>query len=434
MAYLCYFGDTMKVLLVNPNRYRHPPVIPIGLEYLVGALRAGTHEAEVADLCFTDEPAETLSMALEEYRPDVVGFTVRQIDTCLYRGYEFFLDDVRDLVSLCRGAGLPVVLGGAGFSIMPAQVLSYTGADYGVAGPGERAFTELLDAVENNRRIGPVLDGYRSFFGGEHRFSRVPLDDYDRYFAEQGITGFRTKIGCRGSCFFCTESAKPLVLHEPEAVGEEVAALAVRGCRRFHLCDSELNQDVTHSIAVCDAIRRRTGGVDWALYMKPEPVSGGLFDALAGSGATTITVSIDTLNYPPAAHDRLRRFFDLADERGIKIMVDLSVGYPYETRESTERMFESLEGRPSGSVGVNSYFRLYPGTPLHRLVEDDPGLAPCLLGGTSGGDLVHPVFFRWFTESDIEELTADREAFRIEGRDKATNYQRADKAAGSGYR
>ena len=55
----------MKLLLINPNRYHNPPVMPIGLEYLSGAVTAAGHDVEVLDLCFSDKPMDELSKALQ---------------------------------------------------------------------------------------------------------------------------------------------------------------------------------------------------------------------------------------------------------------------------------------------------------------------------------------------------------------------------------
>lgn len=417
----------VKILLVNPNRYRHPPVIPIGLEYLLAAVKRAGHEAMVLDLCFAGNPAAALTDTLEAYRPGITGITVRQIDTCLYRDNRFFLSDIRDLVTVCRATGTPVVLGGAGFSIMPEEVMAYTGAGYGIRGPGEWALVELLEGLGGGASMPAILDGYSSAPRTAFEPGRETFGDYEPYLVEQGIAGFRTQLGCRGSCFFCTESAKPLLFHAPDSVGREVAALVRDGCDRFHLCDSEFNQELPHCIAVCDAIHRHTGGVDWSLYMKPAPVSAALFDALARSGATMITVSIDTLTHGPDTYGRLRTFFATADERGIRTMVDLSVGYPHESRERTSALLDLLASRPAGTVGVNSFYRIYPGTRLCDQIAGDPSLAPCVLGRPAGTDLIHPLFFRWFTEEEVDEMTAGRNAFRIEGRDKATNYQRAER-------
>ena len=122
----------MKILLIYPNRYHNPPVMPLGLEYLSGAVTAAGHHADVLDLCFSDRPEEELRRALQVLKPDITGISIRQVDTALYRGNQFFLPEIRDYVRVCKEYGSPVVLGGSGFSIMPDKILEFTGAQYGI--------------------------------------------------------------------------------------------------------------------------------------------------------------------------------------------------------------------------------------------------------------------------------------------------------------
>ncbi|MCE5251087.1 B12-binding domain-containing radical SAM protein, partial [bacterium] len=88
----------MKILLINTNRYQKPPVPPLALEYLAGALERSAHEYRVLDLCFADDPVAELDREISGFSPDVAGITVRNIDTVLYNNNEFFLDEIRTFV------------------------------------------------------------------------------------------------------------------------------------------------------------------------------------------------------------------------------------------------------------------------------------------------------------------------------------------------
>ena len=74
----------MNILLINPNSYQNPPVIPIGLEYLLTYLRSEGHSAEILDLCFSNKPIKDIRDHLKEKKYDLIGLTIRNIDTCLY--------------------------------------------------------------------------------------------------------------------------------------------------------------------------------------------------------------------------------------------------------------------------------------------------------------------------------------------------------------
>ncbi|HNR12945.1 MAG TPA: cobalamin-dependent protein [Thermodesulfobacteriota bacterium] len=415
----------MKILLVNSNRYHHPPVIPLGIEYLLGSLTRSRHSAAVADLCFASDPFMELRTALSDHAPDLIGISIRQIDSVLYQNNEFFLDDAAQYTALCHEAGLPVVLGGSGFSIMPHDIMAYTRADYGISGPGEGALIDLLDRLDASLPADRIIDGYQALPGSRYAFARIQAGEYQPYVEADGIVGFRTQIGCTGRCFFCVEGTNRIIFHDPLSVGREVRGLKECGYTRFHLCDSEFNISIDHSVTVCKALIQHAGTICWTLYMKPEPFNHALFTWLKKSGASMITLSIDTLSQTEAAYPQLGRFFSEAAAAGIDVIVDLSIGFPYEPEGSAQRMLEFLDAQPLLSVGVNSYYRVYPGTPLHRHIMLDTQLQGKLIAPREEKGFLYPTFFCRFPEEEVSVLIGGRSKFRVEGLEKATNYQRA---------
>jgi len=135
----------LRILLINPNTMKNPPVIPIGLEYLASALEKHNHEVNILDLCFRSSPIIDLKKLLETENYDLVGLTIRNIDSCIYFNNEFYLPEFKNLVDFIKGYEIPVVLGGSGFSAMPNEILEYLQADYGIIGPGEVSFPKFLE-------------------------------------------------------------------------------------------------------------------------------------------------------------------------------------------------------------------------------------------------------------------------------------------------
>ena len=105
----------MRILLINPNRYRTPPVPPIGLEYLNCALKDAGHESRILDLCFAAAPEDELAAELESFQPRAAGLSIRNIDTAICRNNVFFLDEIKSLVKVIKARRIPTILGGAGF-------------------------------------------------------------------------------------------------------------------------------------------------------------------------------------------------------------------------------------------------------------------------------------------------------------------------------
>ena len=413
------------ILLVNPNQYKKPPVPPVGLEYLSGELKKNNYRTELLDLCFSDNPKHDLINAISLYKPDIVGFTIRQVDTGLYSTIQFLLDDIKKYVDICKVENKKVILGGAGFSIMPEEILDYSGADFGVYGPGTKAICNFMDMLDKNSMPPRVINGFNYFEKGKiHNSYRTFIKDYRKYIDNGAIAGFNTQTGCYGNCIFCTENNKPVIFLNPECVASEINYLLKSGVDRFHLCDSEFNQNIEHCITVCKSIYNTCGKINWTLYMKSRPYSNELFYWLKKSGAELITLSLDSLNDNPDTFDSLAELFALAESNGIKVAIDLSVGIPGEKEDCLEKIAVFLQKQSCVTIGVNAFYRIYPGTPLCNYIKENYGeIKKHLISYSAGSSLVKPAFYNHISVDKLRKIF-NGDKFRMEGFEQTVNYQR----------
>jgi tryptophan 2-C-methyltransferase len=409
----------VKVLLVNTNTVR-PVVAPIGLDYCADTLRAAGHEVALLDLCFSESKDRDISTAME-LTPDVVGVTVRNIDDCYAASKAFFLSGIRDIVfDLKDHTDAPVVLGGIGVSLMPEAVIEYCGADFGIAGEGEAAFPELLEALRGDSgledvnglvwwdEVGPRVNRPR-----EISLDKLPprtrsLVDNARYFAEGGQAGFETKRGCGQTCIYCADPVvrgKRTRLLSPRMVVEELKALLAQGIDHLHTCDCEFNMPLEHAKAVCQAIIE--GGLAerlrWYAYCAPVP-----FDAEAAllfrrAGCAGIDFGVDSGSAEMLR--RLGRLFQPEDlvataaacrEAGIPIMYDLLIGAPGETKETLRESLDLVRRAGPDCVGVSLGVRVFEGTPLAAQVRQQGPLGSNLaLSGAKLDNerLLRPIFY-----------------------------------------
>ena len=128
----------MNVLLVSANRLKNPyAVYPLGLDYVVRALD-DHHQVQVMDLN-AEAGTEALADVLQDTSPDIVGISIRNIDNTDTLDPRGFTGQYRDLAALIRShTTAPIVLGGSGFTIFPAELMALLQADYGIIGEGER--------------------------------------------------------------------------------------------------------------------------------------------------------------------------------------------------------------------------------------------------------------------------------------------------------
>jgi len=413
----------MKVLLVNPNTYMAPPVPPIGLEYVSGSLEQQGHRVEILDLCFSKNPIEAIDTACASFRPDVVGMTVRNVDTVLYHTNEFFLDEIKHFIEHIQAAhGLQVIIGGTGILTNPAGVLDYLNADFAVIGPGEHALNELITAIQSNSATERLLHGS---FHADPSCLRSPRNiDYKKYCDQGGIAGFRTHNGCSSSCAYCIEADAKVFFKKIDSVIAEIKSFAEIGYNHFHLCDSEFNESLDYSIEFCRALKNSGLQIQWAAYMKPSDFSKNLLRLMKDCGVYLITLTVDTWKKCTAYWTDIEKFVFTAKPMGIKVAVDLLAGFPYEKEEETIEALNTLRRIQPDSISVNTYIRLYQTLPITKIIQSDPSLKEFLLGHTEDTTCIKPVFYNHISTEKLRELIGEDPIFRVEGIEKGVNYLR----------
>ncbi|NHI94084.1 MAG: radical SAM protein [Candidatus Lokiarchaeota archaeon] len=419
----------MKVLLINPNQFKNPPVIPIGLEYLATILRNNGHEVEILDLCFSENPKQEIKNVLYDKKFNLIGVTIRNIDSCIYFNNEFFLKDIRTIIQYLKKYEIPIVLGGSGFSASPKEILEYMNADLGIIGPGEEAILKLINDLLESKVNYKILDGWKLGINKDHIFYRGKDFDYSKYIDKDGILGFETQKGCSNSCTFCIEAKTKHHLKEIENVVEEIKYLIKQGYDHFHLCDSEFNLNLEYSINFCKAIIENNLRMKWALYMKPTPYNEDLFKFLKKSSAYLITLSINSDKKEQSLNNYtlndVKSIIEYCKKYKIRLSIDLLIGAPDEPKESIEEMINFLKINRPDSVGVSFYYRIIKITDLGKTILEREDLRKNLSRKImKNDDFLNPLFFNQINLEYVKDLIGNDALFKIEGFEKTVNYQR----------
>src|SRR5208283_3577289 len=141
---------TGKILLVNPNLMK-PIVTPVALDYLGIALKNTGFQVDLLDLSFSADIEDDIKKTFQGNHYILVGITVRNLDDSYYASQDFLLEKTRQIINLIKKyTESPLVLGGAGFSIMPELVLEYCDIDIGIVGEGELALPLLAERLVRN--------------------------------------------------------------------------------------------------------------------------------------------------------------------------------------------------------------------------------------------------------------------------------------------
>ncbi len=408
------------VLLINPNKMM-PPVAPLGLEYIGSFLAQNQVEVDLLDLTWEANAQKAINSRLGTKRYDLVGVSIRNIDDSSFATRDFVLKPAAEIIKYAKKlAGVPVVLGGCGFSIMPETVLEYCGADFGIAGEGEAALLELLNALCAQREFGSI-NGLL-FKKNSKICKNIPLPGKSRshiklfrglidnlkYFAEGGQAGIETKAGCNRSCIYCADplaKGNSIRARDIGQVIDEISFLTEQGIFCFHLCDSEFNIDPCQATELClELIKSKINKkIKWYTYACPRPFSSNLAKLMKEAGCVGINFGADSAD--KKILDNLGRDFipeDIASctqacrEQGIACMVDLLLGGPGETTDTLARTIQFARSLPVDAVGVNAGIRIYPGTVISQIAKREGFAAqnPNLWGKIEQNEkMLEPVFY-----------------------------------------
>ncbi|MBI2877386.1 MAG: cobalamin B12-binding domain-containing protein [Candidatus Tectomicrobia bacterium] len=395
-----------SILLVQTNRERLPqPVIPLGLGLVAAATAQAGHQVKVLDLCFSKDPERELAERLRRRAYDVVGLSIRNLDSSDALRPHSYLEEVRALVrTVRRVTPVPLIIGGAAVSIAPAAMAEYLGADHALTGAGEYALPALLKQWGNG---GPRP---RRVFSGEDpptgASALPPAAGHTalalgRYLVRHRWLPVQTKRGCSFGCIYCTysriEGSVPRC-RSAESVVDELKALRSRfRVNSFELVDSTWNHPVEHAKEICEAIL--SAGLRpnlQSLTLHAGSCDGELLRLMVRAGFCGVGCSPDSASDrmldqlgKGLGSDQLARTIDAVHQASLPGLWFFLLGGPGETEETVAETFRFIRKRlrrRRDIVMITCGLRIYPGTELERRAR-----AEGLLDASH--NLLEPVFY-----------------------------------------
>ena len=384
----------MRVLLVYSNQTRDLLAAPpIGMSYVATATRNAGHDVRFLDLLLSEQPLSDLQSELTDFRPQVVGFSVRNIDNVVHQRLTRHLGELAQMIATVRRASTAkIVLGGPAISVLGATTLDCLDADFAVIGEGEITFPELLSAIEGGRgheHVAGVV--YRK----DHRvvssgLARLPqfgpsgMEQWVRWrdYERRGATwAIQTKRGCPMHCNYCAyPSVEGRAMRRRSAadVVDEIETVSASvGPRTFEFVDSTFNLPSEHSAEICREIIRRGIRVNLtAMGVNPLNVSRELFSLMKRAGFNSMMITPESASDTMLRNlrkgfskEHVRRSAALARDSGISSTWFFMLGGPGETRETVDETVsfveENLDWKNCLSIFMTG-IRVLPGTELAR--------------------------------------------------------------------
>jgi lipid biosynthesis B12-binding/radical SAM protein len=390
----------MKILLISANVTMSPyPIYPLGVSMVASALTRAGHEVLQADFLFQKTSLEAIGQEAAAFQPDLVGISVRNIDNVNLMNEQYYIQNVKNIVSRVREVSrAKVLLGGAGFSLIPELILKETGADYGIVGEGEVLAVEFANNAEKGIYPGTALIGPSSRIPGDRIGSALYDERLLEFYLHSGnIASIQTKRGCTYKCVYCTYpvlEGSHLRRREPEAVVDDIVLLRDRYKTKYiFFVDSVFNDDDGAYLEVIDEMLRRDVSIPWTAFFKPRGLNDEIVERMKKTGFAAAEVGADA-----ACDTTLRKMGksftfsdinecnDLFHRHGIATSHFFMFGGPGETRETAEEGIRNIMSLQKCVIFVFLGIRILPDTPLARLAVKENIIKP-------GDGLLQPVYY-----------------------------------------
>jgi len=298
----------MRVLLVQSYLGdNEAPVYPIGLASLAASLTP-EHAVSLFDPNVSEKPFEGIRERIVSFQPDVVGVSLRNIDSTNKRRVVDYFPLFQQVLSVVRkNSDVPLVVGGSGFSMFAQEIMEREAViDLGLYLEGEETFKGLLqrlDAPESCPSVYFRKEGKILFSGqgpllspAEVKLPRRDLIDPKLYRKNRDAMGVETKRGCPLNCVYCVYgflNGKPYRLRDPEQVVEDIESLAKQGGDRFTFVDSVFNLPREHAASICRLLVERKNRLRWSAWFSEKGMDRDFLQLAKAAGCDHVIFSPD---------------------------------------------------------------------------------------------------------------------------------------------
>ena len=298
----------MKVLLVQSYLGgNEPPVFPLGLACIKAQLT--NHDVRGFDTNTSERPFEELKEVAAGFSPDVVGISLRNIDSTNKRDVVFYYSYLKKAIDVIKEASnARIIVGGSGFSMFAREIMEdEPRIDYGVFLEGERIVPSLLDNISTPESVKGIFyrkDGNVLFSGAGGQVDLNSVSLPDRGFISVGgykdvpeAIGIETKRGCALKCVYCIYgflNGKEYRLRQPKRIVDDIEHLInEKGIETFTFVDSVFNIPLRHAEDICVEIIRRGLKVKWSAWFSEKGLKREFLELVKAAGCKKVILSPD---------------------------------------------------------------------------------------------------------------------------------------------
>jgi radical SAM superfamily enzyme YgiQ (UPF0313 family) len=391
------------------------PVIPVGACMIAETTQNAGHKVRLLDLMFEPDPLNTVQEELKRFKPDVVGFSIRNIDNNDIQSPSFYIKELLPLIdTVKRKIPANIILGGAAVSVMPEALLRYTGASFAVTGDGETIFIKLLERLSEGRSPKD-LPGVSWIEEDIFKSNAQPLStnsyhcwspDFYRWinvkaYRERLTTvPLQTKLGCHFKCIYCTYrkiEGNKYRLSKPEEAVNTIISLASTGFHHIEFVDNVFNSPYDHALSICESLAKINHSASLqSLELNPLFIDDTLITAMERAGFSGIGITVESVSDSVLSGlgkgftaEHVYKAAEVIKRHKIPCVWIFMMGGPNETRETVAETLQFAENyiRPQAVAFFGLGIRIYPGTELESLARQQGVLS------LTPENMLEPVFY-----------------------------------------
>ena len=404
----------MRILLIATNRHNrwmsHEEVrpLPIGLAYVAAYIDPQRHPLKVLDLMFADDYLAETEAVVREFKPDLVGISIRNLDNGSYVNPQSALPVTRDVIQRIRSCSeATIACGGPAFSTLPEECFRYLEPDVGLAGDSAETFAQLADLLERKKKYhtlsGLVYRDGEEIITAPHRASsglEIPprLEDLDLpSYRKAGFgVGVITKLGWYSSTVASPTSTDEWRIIRPvQEVAEEVRRLKNKfNLQEFFFIDQAFNRPSQYAKDLCNCLINEQLDIKWNTNLQPQECDQELVSLMVRAGCQMVLIGgasmPASLAYEEDNSDSLtlstiiaglQHLCNMCAAQGLPYSITQGFGEPGETQNSIRTKLAFLSAAAgkdrAAPVALRIGNRLLPGSELtkqaaqERLIESE---------------------------------------------------------------
>ena len=369
-----------KIIFIDMNpAIEQIPIYQLGICFLGGIAIDKKWDVDIIE--FSDLQAMGLDFYKEKFdEARCIAISIRNIDNTEGSNPVSYIDIIKkEMEYLACRYSEKIVLGGAGYSILPNEILDLFNLKYGIVGRGGKSLSEMLDWLDSGNEL-------ETFFSKKIVQSRIDCDIYQYEKLEyiwkiipliqndSKKLGFDTHIGCNGYCVYCTYPNITQNRNNKRSIDEICNFIAVaqeKGINQLQIVDDIFNSDIIYAKEICKEIAKISHNIKISCYLSPD-VDEELAKLMRKAGIIEAVMGIDSLSN--SILNKMNKNFDeksiyqarikLGKEK-ISVAYTFIVGSLYETDETLEETKTNIFKHMPDKITMQYGIRIYPNTKLY---------------------------------------------------------------------